>query len=234
MKIHSSAWKALPALAIAFAAFVGFATHAQAQQNSDEQRVEQILSQMTLDEKLDYITGYGVDFTFQQLKGVFNIRPMERLGLPLIYGSDGGIGFVGQGFPPGTRFPAGPLLVSTWSPGLAHEVGLALGQEGKARGIHRMLAPGMNFYRTAFGGRSFEYMTGEDPFLGAALVPPVVRGIQSHRVMATTKHFALNDQEVNRTFINIVADERTLREIYLPPFEAAVKLANTAAIMSAF
>ena len=92
----------------------------------------------------------------------------------------------------------------------------------------------MNFYRTAFGGRSFEYLTGEDPFLGAVLVPPVVRGIQSNRVMATTKHFALNDEEVNRTFINIVADERTIREIYLPPFEAAVKLGNTAAIMSAF
>ncbi|HEY5894409.1 MAG TPA: glycoside hydrolase family 3 N-terminal domain-containing protein, partial [Chthoniobacterales bacterium] len=234
MKIHSSAWKALSALAIAFAALVGLATHAQAQQNSDEPRVEQILSQMTLDEKLDYITGYGVDFTFVNLKGVFNIRPIQRLGLPLIYGVDGSLGFVGQGFQPGTRFPAGQLLTSTWSPDLAYEVGVAQGREGSARGIHRILAPGMNFYRTAFGGRSFEYMTGEDPFLGAALVPPLVEGIQSQRVMATTKHFALNDQEVNRTFINIVADERTLREIYLPPFEAAVKLANTAAIMSAF
>ena len=189
---------------------------------------------MDLEEKLDYVTGYGVDFTFQNLRGVFNIRPMKDLGLPLIYGADCGIGIVSQGFPPGTRFPAGPLLVSTRSPDRAHELGLALGQEAKARGIHRMLAPGMNFYRTAFGGRSFEYLTGEDPFLGAALVPPVVSGIQSHRVMATTKHFALNDQEVNRTFIDIVADERTLREIYLPPFEAAVKLGNTAAVMSAF
>ena len=141
---------------------------------------------------------------------------------------------LGQGFPPGTRFPAGPLLASTWSPDLAHETGLALGQEGKARGIHRMLAPGMNFYRTPFNGRSFEYLTGEDPFLGAVLVPPVVKGIQSHRVMATTKHYALNDEEVNRTFIDVVADERTLREIYLPPFEAAVKLGDTAAVMSAF
>ena len=189
---------------------------------------------MSLEEKLLYVTGYGVDFTFQRLKGVFNIRPVERLGLPLIYGTDGGIGYVGQGFLPGVRFPAGPLVASTWNPDLAHELGLAFGQEGKARGAHRMLAPGMNFYRTAFGGRSFEYLTGEDPFLGAVLVPPVVKGIQSHGVMATTKHFALNDEEVNRTFIDIVADERTLREIYLPPFEAAVKLANTAVIMSAF
>ena len=234
MKIQSSPWKALSVRNIAFAVLVAFSLHAHAQQNSVEEKVEEILSKMDLEEKLDYITGYGVDFTFQNLKGVFNIRPMPDLGLPLIYGADGGIGFVGQGFPPGTRFPAGPLLASTWSPDLAHETGLALGQEGKARGIHRMLAPGMNFYRTAFGGRSFEYLTGEDPFLGAVLVPPVVRGIQSHRVMATTKHYALNDEEVNRTFIDIVADERTLREIYLPPFEAAVKLGDTAAVMSAF
>ena len=152
MKIHSSQRKALSLRSIAFAVLVGFGTHAQAQQDPVEQRVEQILSQMDLEEKLDYVTGYGVDFTFQNLRGVFNIRPMKDLGLPLIYGADGGIGF-----PFGTRFPAGPLLVSTWSPDRAHELGLALGQEAKARGIHRMLAPGMNFYRTAFGGRSFEY-----------------------------------------------------------------------------
>lgn len=196
MKIHSSAWKALPALAIAFAVLVGLATHAQAQQNSDEQRVEQILSQMTLDEKLDYITGYGVDFTYINLQGVFNIRPIPRLGLPLIHGVDGSLGFTGQGFPPGTRFPAGQLLASTWNPDRAYEVGVAQGREGSARGIHRILAPGMNFYRTAFNGRSFEYYTGEDPFLGASLVPPLIEGIQSQRVMATTKHFAANDEEV--------------------------------------
>jgi beta-glucosidase len=171
MKIHSPPWKALSVRSIALAVLVGLAAHAQTQQKSVEEKVEEILSKMTLDQKLDYITGYGVDFTFSRLKGVFNIRPLDLRPkggplLPLIYGADGGIGFVGQGFPPGARFPAGPLVASTWSPDLAHEVGLALGQEGKARGIHRMLAPGMNFYRTAFGGRSFEYLTGEDPFLG--------------------------------------------------------------------
>ncbi len=234
MKTPFFPWKTLLVGLMAFAVLVGLDTHAQAQQDPVEQRIEQILSQMDLEEKLAYVTGYGVDFTYQNLKGVFNIRPMPDLGLPLIYGVDGGIGLVGQGFPPGTRFPAGPLLVSTWNPDLAYETGVAHGREGSARGIHRLLAPGMNFYRTAFGGRSFEYLTGEDPFLGAALVPPVVQGIQSNRVMATTKHFALNDEEVNRTFINIVADERTIREIYLPPFEAAVKLGDTAVIMSAF
>jgi beta-glucosidase len=230
MKIRYSLRKALPVVSIAFAVHIGLAAHAQAQEKS----VEDIINKMTLDEKLDYITGFGLDFTFLQLKGVFNIRPIEHLGLPLIYGADGGIGFTTDGFTPGTRFPAGPLLASTWNPDLAYEFGVAHGREGSARGIHRSLAPGVDFYRTAFGGRSFEYLTGEDPFLGAALVAPAVRGMQSQRVMATTKHFVANDQEVNRTFINVVADERTLREIYLPPFEAAVKLGDTAAIMSAF
>jgi beta-glucosidase len=234
MKISLLLRKTLLLRLITLLALVSLGTPARAQQDPVEQKIEQILSQMTLNEKLDYVTGYGVDFTFQRLKGVFNIRPVERLGLPLIYGSDGGIGLVGQGFPPGTRFPAGPLLVSTWNPDLAYEAGVAHGREASARGIHRVLVPGMNFYRTAFGGRSFEYLTGEDPFLAATTVPTVVKGIQSNRVMVTTKHFALNDQEVNRTFINNVADERTLRKIYLPPFEAAVKLGNTAAVMSAF
>ena len=115
MKISFFPWKTLLVGLIAFAVLVGLDTHAQAQQDPVEQRIEQILSQMDLEEKLAYVTGYGVDFTYQNLKGVFNIRPMADLGLPLIYGVDGGIGLVGQGFPPGTRFPAGPLLVSTWN-----------------------------------------------------------------------------------------------------------------------
>ncbi len=239
MKTSYFPWKTLLVRFIALVALLGISTHARAQEDPVDQQIEEILSQMSLEEKLLYVTGYGVDFTYQNLRGVFNIRPMDvdgdgNVDLPLIYGTDGGIGYVGQGFPPGVRFPAGPLVASSWNPDIAHKLGLAWGQEGKARGAHRMLAPGMNFYRTAFGGRSFEYLTGEDPFLGAALVPPVVKGIQSHGVMATTKHYALNDEEVNRTFINIVADERTMREIYLPPFEAAVKLGNTAAVMSAF
>ena len=94
--------------------------------------------------------------------------------------------------------------------------------------------PGVNFYRTSFNGRGFEYMTGEDPFLGAVLMAAEVNGIQSQGVMATTKHYVANDEEVNRQAINVIVDERTLREIYLPPFEAAVKLADTAAIMGAF
>ena len=176
---------------------------------------------------------------------MFDIKPIPRLGLPEIFGTDGTLGLVGQGFPPGTRYPAGPLLASTWNPDRAMEEGIALGREARARGIHEILGPGVDFYRTAFNGRSHEYITGEDPFLGAVLVAAEVDGMQSQKLMATTKHYVCNDQEFNRgptndadpttqPTINVQVDERTLREIYLPPFEGAVKLGHTASIMGAF
>ena len=230
MNIYSFPAKTFPVRAIACAVLVSLAVYAQAQQDSVGERVEEILSQMTLDEKLLYISGTG----FPNPIGAFNIKPIERLALPVIYGIDGSVGIVGQGVPPGTRYPAGQLLASTWNADLAFKEGEAQGREGRARGVHRILGPGVNFYRTPLNGRSFEYMTGEDPFLGAVLVAAEVKGIQSQRVMATTKHYVANDAEINRFFINVVMDERTLREIYLPPFEAAVKLAKTAAIMGAF
>ena len=102
--------------------------------------MEEILSQMTLDEKLSYISGTG----FPNPIGAFNIKPIERLGLPVIYGIDGSVGIVGQGVPPGTRYPAGQLLASTWNPDLAFEEGEAQGREGRARGVHRILGPGVN------------------------------------------------------------------------------------------
>jgi beta-glucosidase len=215
--------------------FVFAATASFAQQDTPqvEQRVAAILSQMTLAEKLDYISGEPFSFGGNQL-GVFNIKPLPRLGLPEIYATDGTIGLVGQGFPPGTRFPAGPLLAATWNPDRTEEEGVSQGREARARGIYEVLGPGVDFYRTSFGGRSPEYMTGEDPFLGAVLVSAEVRGIQSQQLMATTKHYLCNDQEINRASINVQVDERTLREIYLPPFEGAVKLSGTAALMSAF
>jgi beta-glucosidase len=215
--------------------FVFAATASFAQQDTPqvEQRVAAILSQMTLAEKLDYISGEPFSFGGTQL-GVFNIKSLPRLGLPEIYGTDGTIGLVGQGFPPGTRFPAGPLLAATWNPERAEEEGVSQGREARARGIYEVLGPGVDFYRTSFGGRSPEYMTGEDPFLGAVLVSAEVSGIQSQQLMATTKHYLCNDQEINRASINVQVDERTLREIYLPPFEGAVKLGGTAALMSAF
>jgi beta-glucosidase len=193
-----------------------------------------ILGHMTLEEKLAYVSGVGFPNPSPSPIGIFNIKPIERLKLPEIYGVDGSIGFTGQGATPGTRYPAGQLLASTWNRERAFDEGVAQGQEGRARGVHRILGPAVNFYRTPFNGRSFEYMTGEDPFLGAVMIAAEINGIQSQGVMATAKHYVANDEEVNRFFVNVIADERTLREIYLPPFEAAVKLANTAAIMGSF
>jgi beta-glucosidase len=233
MKIdHSPLCSLCSIAAIAIATFVG---NVSAQEDSPqvEARVANILSQMTLDEKLSYISGEAFSFGGGQ-KGVFNIKPIPRLGLPEIFGTDGTIGLVGQGFPPGTRFPAGPLVASTWNVDRALEEGITQGREARARGIHEVLGPGVDFYRTSFGGRSPEYMTGEDPFLGASLVAAEINGIQSQQLMATTKHYPCNDQEINRASINVQVDERTLREIYLPPYEGAVKIGHTAALMSAF
>jgi beta-glucosidase len=232
MQIHFLPCKALRALSIVLALLAGLAAQAQAQENSVEERVEEILSQMTLDEKLSYVNGTG--FPEPQGVGVFNIKPIERLGLPKIIGVDGSIGYVGQGVPSGTRYPAAPLLASTWNTELAFKEGEALGLEGRARGVHRILGPAVNFYRTSFHGRGYESLSGEDPFLGAALVVPLVKGIQSQKIMTTTKHYTVNDQGVSRHSIDVIVDERTLREIYLPPFEAAVKLADTAAFMAAY
>jgi hypothetical protein len=95
-----------------------------------------------------------------------------------------------------------------------------MGRDARARGYFSILGPGMDFYRVPMGGRNFEYMTGEDPYLGAQLVPPLIKGVQAQGVWACAKHFACNDEEENRTNVQILLHERTLREIYLPPFEA--------------
>jgi beta-glucosidase len=182
---------------------------------------------MTLEEKLDYIGGEPTWF----------IKPIPRLGVPQIYGTDGTMGFNQDGLegrPHGPRYPAGIALAASWNVDLARERGKALARDTRARGYHNLLVPGMNFYRTPFNGRNFEYVTGEDPFLGATLAPAVIDGLQGEGVWATAKHLACNDEEINRTNINVVVDERTLREVYLPPFEASVKKARVANVMGAY
>ena len=109
-----------------------------------------------------------------------------------------------------------------------------MGRDCRARGLHVLLAPGVNINRLPIGGRNFEYIAGEDPYLAAQLVVPFIRGVQSQGVVATAKHFAANNQEINRRNINVVVSERALREIYLPAFEAAVRTARVGAIMDAY
>ena len=184
-------------------------------------RAESILSRMTAEQKIDYIGG---------TEG-FYIRAMPELGVPAIKMSDGPMGVRNYG--PVTAFPGGILLAASWDTALANRVGTMMGQDARARGVHIILGPGMNIHRAPMNGRNFEYL-GEDPFLAGRIAVGAIRGIQGQGVIATAKHFAANNQEWNRHGISSDMDERTLREIYLPAFEAAVKEGHVAALMNSY
>jgi beta-glucosidase len=203
--------------------------HAEQGSNNVEQRVNNILAQMTLDEKLSYIGGTYTATTY----GVFNIRGIPRLGLPEIDMCNGPLGIqslIGQA---STRYPAGLALAATWNRRRALLRGRQMGRDGRARAFYVDLGPGVDPYRTPLGGRNFEYNTGEDPFLGGELVAPLISAMQEQGIWADVKHYACNEQEYRRENINILVDERPLREIYLPPFEAAVKKGHAASVMGA-
>jgi beta-glucosidase len=189
---------------------------------SDDQRVEKLLGEMTLEEKLDYIGGVNA----------MSIRPVPRLGLPEIRMSDGPLGV--RQDKPSTRYPAGIALAASWNRDLAQWEGVSIARDCRARGIHVLLAPGVNINRLPICGRNFEYISGEDPYLASELVVPFIRGVQSQGVTATVKHFAANNQEINRQNINVIVTERALREIYLPAFAAAVRIAKVGAVMDAY
>jgi beta-glucosidase len=189
---------------------------------TEDQRVQKLLGQMTLEEKLDYIGGVNA----------MSIRPIPRLGLPEIRMSDGPLGV--RQDKPSPRYPAGIALAATWNRDLAQWEGVSIARDCRARGIHILLAPGVNINRLPICGRNFEYISGEDPYLASELVVPFIRGVQSQGVTATVKHFAANNQEINRQNINVIVSERALREIYLPAFEAAVRIAKVGAVMDAY
>lgn len=185
-----------------------------------EQRAEEILSRMTLEEKIAYIGGTG-----------YSIRAVPRLGLPEIVMSDGPVGVRNYGAT--TAYPAGIALAATWNPDLAGGMGTALGRDARARGVHILLGPGLNIYRSPLCGRNFEYF-GEDPYLASRMVVPWVKGVQGQGVLATVKHYACNNQEYDRYTVSSDVDERTLREIYLPAFRAGVEEGQAACVMSSY
>lgn len=185
-----------------------------------------LLKQFTLDDKLSYIGGTGF-FDFKPVP-----VPTNSLVNPQIYQTDGPLGV--RRNEPSIRFPSGLTLAATWNPARANDQGVSMGRDTRARGYFSILGPGMDFYRVPMGGRNFEYMTGEDPFLGSQLNPEEIKGIQAQGVWACAKHYVCNDEEENRTNVQIEIDERTLREIYLPPFEAAVKVGHVATVMGAY
>src|SRR5437016_8532855 len=190
-------------------------------QSEIEQKVSSILSKMTLEEKIDMIGG----------QNAFYIRGYERLGLPALKMADGPVGVRNYG--PSTAYPVGIALAASWNPELVNRVGTMIGQEARARGVHFMLGPGVNIYRAPMAGRNFEYF-GEDPFLAARTAVAYIQGVQGQGVIATVKHFMGNNQEYDRHDINSVIDERSMREIYLPVFEAAVKEAHVGAVMDSY
>ena len=147
---------------------------------------------MTLEEKLAYIGGVNA----------MSIRPIPRLGLPEIRMSDGPLGV--RQDKPSTRYPAGIALAASWNRDLAEWEGVSMARDCRARGIHVLLAPGVNINRLPICGRNFEYISGEDPYLASEMVVPFIRGVQSQGVTATVKHFAANNQEMNRMNINVV------------------------------
>lgn len=184
-------------------------------------RAEDLLSRMTLEEKIDYIGGF---------KG-FYIRGIERLDLPEIKLTDGPVGTHKDGR--STAYPAGVLSASTWNRELVYRLGEQLGRDSRARGVHILLGPGMNILRSPLCGRNFEYFT-EDPYLNSRMAVQYVKGLQDQNVVATLKHYAANNQEWDRNNVSSDIDERTLHEIYLPAFKAAIQEAGAGAVMDSY
>jgi beta-glucosidase len=193
---------------------------APASQAAVAARVESLLKQLSVEEKVDLIS--GVDD--------FYIRDIPRIHLPRLKMADGPVGVRNYG--PSTAF-GGIGLAASWDPDLAQRVGAVFGQDARARGVHFLLGPGVNIYRAPLCGRNFEYF-GEDPFLAARTAVTYIKGLQSQGVSATVKHFMGNNSEFDRHNVDSIIDERTMHEIYLPTFEAAVKEAHVGAIMDSY
>ena len=199
-----------------------------------EERIEDALSRMTLDEKIAVI----------HAQSKFSSAGIKRLGFPDFWTDDGPHGVrpdvlwdeweqAGQTNDSCVAFPALSCLAATWNPQMARLYGESLGEEALYRNKSMILGPGVNIYRTPLNGRNFEYM-GEDPWLASCMVVPYVQGLQSKGVAACVKHYALNNDEDFRHQVNVIVDDRTLHEIYLPAFRAAVTEGHAWGIMGAY
>ena len=199
-----------------------------------EQRIEDALQRMTLDEKIAVI----------HAQSKFSSAGVKRLGFKDFWTDDGPHGVrpdvlwdeweqAGQTNDSCVAFPALTCLAATWNPHMARLYGESLGEEALYRGKNMILGPGVNIYRTPLGGRNFEYM-GEDPLLASRMVVPYVQGLQSNGVAACVKHYALNNDENYRHQVNVIVDDRALHEIYLPAFKAAITEGKAWGIMGAY
>ncbi len=191
-----------------------------------ETRIDELLAEMTPEEKCHFVAG----------SGMWHTTPIERLGIPRMKVSDGPIGVRGEQFAgrvSSACFPNASCLAASFDPSLVQEVGQALGQEAHSKGVHVVLGPTVNLHRSPLGGRHFECYS-EDPFLTAQLCVAFVRGVQSEGVGTSVKHFVCNDSEFERMSISSEVSERALREIYLQPFEAAVRDAKPWTVMASY
>lgn len=196
--------------------------------------IDKLVAQMTLEEKIGMLHG----------NSMFTSGGVKRLGIPELKMADGPLGVREEisrdnWAPAGltndfaTYYPAAGALAATWNADLAYTFGNSVGQELRARDKDMLLSPAINIVRTPLGGRTYEYLT-EDPFLNKKMAVPMVVGLQDNDVMACVKHFAANNQETNRDYVDVQIDERTLREIYLPAFEASIKEAKAYSVMGAY
>ena len=201
---------------------------------SIEQRIDDAISRMTLQEKIRVI----------HAQSKFSSAGVPRLGFPDFWTDDGPHGVrpdvlwdeweqAGQTNDSCVAFPALTCLAATWNPQMSRYYGEALGEEALYRGKDMILGPGVNIYRTPLNGRNFEYM-GEDPYLASIMVVPYIQGLQSKGVSACVKHYCLNNDEEYRHQVNVIVSDRALHEIYLPAFKAAVENGKTWAIMGAY
>lgn len=233
---------------MAFVAFTSCKNYAQSSDSDSTQKeyagkeigsefdkeIDKLISQMTLEEKIGMLHG----------NSMFSNGGVKRLGIPELKMADGPLGVREEisrdnWAPAGltndfaTYYPAGGGLAATWNAEMAHTFGNSLGEELRARDKDMLLSPAINMVRTPLGGRTYEYMS-EDPFLNKKIAVPLIVGLQEKDVMACVKHYAANNQETNRDFVDVQIDERTLREIYLPAFEASVKEGKAYSIMGAY
>ncbi len=199
-----------------------------------EARIDDLVGRLTLEEKIALIHG----------NSKFSAGGVERLGVPRLWTDDGPQGVreevgpdtwepVGRTDDFATAFPTGIALAATWDPEAVEACARAIGEEARQRGKHVLLGPGCNILRTPLCGRNYDYY-GEDPWLAGRITVAYVRGLQAEQVVACVKHFAANNQEADRRNVDVSVDERTLREIYLPAFEAAVREGGALAVMGAY